>query len=306
MQIISGRIKKPFAIVVFGIPGIGKSTFASHAPSPIFLGAEENDELDVNRLPMAKTFEEFNKQLDYVLSLPIGQYKTVVIDTIDSVEKLLHRQILNDDPKAKGAMGKAHGGYGKAYEIAETEMLSVREKLKTMRDQMGMNVILLAHSKKRQSTDTILGFQHDTYELTLHERVQNVFVDWVSAVLFANYVTYFKEDVNSEKMFASGEGERLLLTEKRPGHLGKNRYSMPYKIALEFSAFEKCYNDFFNNKPLDPNQLRESIMGACELLQNDAATYSAVINKTGEAGDDVKQLQTILNRVLEITKGVNK
>lgn len=302
MQIIQGRIKRPFNIIVFGVPGIGKSTFAADAPKPLFLGAEENDELTVDRGNKPESFDEFIQQLEW-LFVNRRSNKTIVIDTLDSIEKLLHKKILESDPKSSGSMGKAHGGYGKAFEMAEQEMLGVKTRLARMRDELGMNIIILAHSKKVQSVDTILGFQHDTYEMTLHQRVQNVFVDWVSAVLFANYVTYFKEDNNSERMFATGQGERVLLTEKRPGHLGKNRFSMPYKIPLEFSAFYKCYLDFYDQKPVDPEQLRQSIMGACELIPHDADTVSMIIKRTGEAGDDVKQLQAILNRVFEITKG---
>jgi hypothetical protein len=34
-----------------------------------------------------------------------------------------------------------------------------------------------------------------------------------------------------------GDGERILLTEERPSHVAKNRWSLPYELPLQFSAF---------------------------------------------------------------------
>jgi hypothetical protein len=297
-EIIKGQVKKPFNIILFGVPGIGKSTFAKMAPKPIFVGAEENDELDVDRFPHPKSFDEFKSQLEFLKTLTL--YKTVVIDTLDSVERLLHRKILDLDPKAGGVLGKALGGYGKAFEYAESEMIHIRDLLKDLRDKCGMNVILLAHSKKVRATDTVLGLEYDTFELALHQRVQGVFVDWVSAVFFANYVAKEKEGANTDKVFAMGHGKRVVYTEKRPGHLGKNRFHLPYEMGLDFNEFHRGYEAFYS-KPVDPVAIAEEIKG---LLQNvsDEALVTVVNGSVEKAlvGENAgPMLVKILERVRE-------
>lgn len=297
LEITSGKRKKPFNIILIGVPGIGKSTFAANAPKPVFLGAEENDELDVSRFPIPKTFDEFVAQLTSLHANPRG-FQTVVIDTLDSIEKLLHAKILSMDGKGAKSVMAALGGYGKAYEYAETELAHVRDLLKSLRDSHGMNVILLAHSKKVRATDTIIGMEYDTYEMNLHVRAQNLFVDWVSAVLFANYIAHAREGANSDKVFAMGHGQRVLLTEKRPGHLGKNRYNLPYEMDLDFPEFYAAYEAFYE-KPVTAAQLFDQITG---LLANikDQAVVEKVMQTVEKNPTDVPALKKILARVQEL------
>lgn len=249
MEIISGQIKKPFNVILYGVPGIGKSTWASKTPTPLFIGAEENDELTVQRLKKPTTWDEFLSQVQWIIDHK-PNYETLVVDTIDSIEKILHRHILSKDPKGAGSMSQAHGGYGKAYEKAETEFLILRSMLQRLRDEQGKGIILLAHSIKTQATDTILGLQYDTYEMSIHKKAQAVLVDWTSCVLFGNYIVHKVDDDNTDKVFAIGEGERVVLTEKRPGFLAKNRYRLPFEMPLDFSYFLEKYHQFYESDNL--------------------------------------------------------
>jgi septin family protein len=85
MEIIRGKKKKPFNVMLLGTPGIGKSTWAASCPSPIFITAEEIDELDAARLPQLTKFDQIFEALDFVKKH--DEFKTVVIDTIDSARK---------------------------------------------------------------------------------------------------------------------------------------------------------------------------------------------------------------------------
>jgi hypothetical protein len=47
-----GPIAEPMRVLLYGVEGIGKSTFGAAAPAPIFLGAEDGTaELDVPASP---------------------------------------------------------------------------------------------------------------------------------------------------------------------------------------------------------------------------------------------------------------
>lgn len=299
-EIVRGKTKQPFNVILFGVPGIGKSTWAAQSQSPIFLGGEETGELDVSRFPQSKSYADVLGQLNQlILENKDLKYKTLVIDTLDSIEALLHQKLLSEDPKQTGSMIASHGGYGKAYEMAANDLTKLRELLNTLR-HMGMNIILLAHSKKVQATDTILGMQYDTYELNLHQKAQNVFVDWVSAVLFANYVVHQQSGTNTDRVFATGDGERLLLTEKRPGHLGKNRFSLPYEMPLKFDAFFDLFNKFFSDGP-GADAIGSTILGLIENLE-DKKLKDKIIGQMTSASNDVQKLLKIEARVREIVK----
>ena len=54
-----GRNAKPPRILVYGTEGIGKSTFGSQAPKPIFIQTEDGlDEIACDKFPLATTFDE--------------------------------------------------------------------------------------------------------------------------------------------------------------------------------------------------------------------------------------------------------
>lgn len=300
MEIIKGKVKKPFNVILYGVPGIGKSTWAAGAPEPLFIGAEENDELNASRLKRAETWTEFIEQLAW-LDKTSPEYSTLVVDTLDSVEKLLHRHILAEDSKSSGSMARAHGGYGRAFEQAESEMIKLRSKLQSFRDK-GKGIVLLAHSNKTKADDTNIGLQYDTYEMAIHRKAQAVFVDWVSAVLFANYVVHRADDDNSDKVFAIGQGERMVLTEKRPGFLAKNRYNLPYEMPLEFEAFHERYLQFYemDSPSFSPDEVYQQCVG---LLSNisDAELQKKIVATMDKALEEKnqKKMMAIKKRIEE-------
>ncbi len=52
-KVQSGKRERPPLALIYGLDGVGKSTLASEAPAPLFLGAESGtDHLNVNRLAM--------------------------------------------------------------------------------------------------------------------------------------------------------------------------------------------------------------------------------------------------------------
>lgn len=52
LNISKGIVLRPQKVVVYGPEGIGKSTFASHFPDPLFLDIEDStSQLDVKRIP---------------------------------------------------------------------------------------------------------------------------------------------------------------------------------------------------------------------------------------------------------------
>lgn len=247
MQIISGKVKKPFNVLLYGEPGSGKSTWASQSPSPIFIASDEIDELDVDRMPKVTTYKDAIDQLDWLVKESHG-YNTVVIDTIDAIEKIIHQEILDKEKSDKTrSMNKAQGGYGNAYAVATDYMIGIKNKLSILRDKRDMNIIILCHSDTKVTNDPLLGDSYTEYYLTLHHKVGSLFVDWVSAVLFLA----FDVSKSENDKFAYGNGDRYLYTQKKPGFIAKNRYHLPAVLEAKeeesFRPFYDGYNSYFDN-----------------------------------------------------------
>src|SRR5438128_491663 len=85
-EVTSGRVDRPPRVVVYGVEGIGKSTFAAGAPNTIFLGPENGTEtLDVKRYPLTRSWQDVIDAVDD-LTLSEHSYKTLAIDTLDWIE----------------------------------------------------------------------------------------------------------------------------------------------------------------------------------------------------------------------------
>ena len=222
-------------IMIYGVEGIGKSTFAAGAPAPIFIPTEDGlGSLEVDHFPLATSTTNV---LEAIGSLYEGKhkFKTVVIDSLDWLENFLWSEIeATHDAKDLA--------YGKGSIIAAEKWREILTGLNALRNDKGMIVILLAHCtiKRFDSPETE---PYDRYQPKLQERSNALIREWADAVMFANYKTVVtKEDVGFNKTVARGigSGERLLHCNERPAYMAKNRYSLPDKIPLTWEAFENA------------------------------------------------------------------
>lgn len=234
-----GREIKPPLILQYGVHGIGKSTWASEAPAPVFIQTEEGlNTLDVVKFPLAKGVDDVYGAIG-ALAKEDHQFKTVVIDTIDWFERLVHMEVR-----------KRHGesiftDYGKGYKFAIPYFDTLLDGLTHLRDNKGMSVIILGHAKVTQfnAPDSPA---YDRYAPDLHEAVATAVEEWADAVLFANYKVFVtKEDVGFGKQEgkATGKGDRVIYTQERPPHRAKNRYNLPFELPMNYAAFVRSMGE---------------------------------------------------------------
>lgn len=219
-------------LMVYGVEGIGKSTFAAGAPDPIFILTEDGlGSLDVEHFPIATSLDNVMDAIG-ALYAEDHPYKTVVLDSLDWLEAIIHREMeAKHDAKDLA--------YGKGAMIAAQQWRDVLDGLNALRNDKQMTVILLAHNTiKRFDSPEVEPF--DRYQPKLQERSNAVVREWVDAVMFANYKTIVKkDDVGFNKTVARGisSGERMLFTTERPAYMAKNRYSLPDSIPLTWESF---------------------------------------------------------------------
>lgn len=234
----------PPRVVVYGPPGVGKSTFAAGAPSPIFLALEDGlGTLDVPVLagPTGRitSWPELGEALD-VAEQQI--YRTLVIDSITSAQDLLFGQVARE----ANEKSIADVPYGKGYPRALSRWLGFLARLDAIRST-GHAIIAIAHSQVEAYADPE-GEPYDRHAIRLHQQADGkpslraATMEWADVIAFAT-LRSFKRKVGKgfdERTVAAGN-ERVLYTTPAPARAAKSRYALPDELPLTWAAFETAY-----------------------------------------------------------------
>lgn len=232
MEITSGKMQKPLKCVVYGPEGIGKSTFASLAPNPLFCDVEDSTaHMDVRRLPRATSYQMILDEIAYVKANP-ALCDTFVLDTADWAER-----ICRDNVCAKnGKTGIEDFGYGKGYSYVFEDFGRLLNALDDLL-LCGINIIVNAHAVMRKFEQPDEMGAYDRWELKLNNSpkcsVANMLKEWADLVLFANYETIVVKNSETKKNKAQG-GQRVMYTTHHPCWDAKNRFGLPDKLPFDF------------------------------------------------------------------------
>lgn len=233
-QVEKGKKFQPPRILLYGIDGIGKSTWASEAPKPIFIQTEDGlNEITCDKFPQASTYLDVLHSLEAVAKEK-HSYETVVIDSLDWLERLIWDSVC--ERTGVKNIEKAGGGFAKGYMFALDEWREVIRCLETCRSR-GMVVILIAHSKIERFEDPE-NPAYDRYSPRLNKHAEALMREWVDATLFATKrLTVRKEGSGfNERGVATpvgaDGGERVLKTSGGPSCIAKNRYDLPGEIPM--------------------------------------------------------------------------
>ena len=227
------KIRKPPRIILYGSPGVGKSTFAAHIPGALFLDVEGGTlNLEAARVER-EALETFDDVAD-VLSALLTQeheYSTLVIDTADFLEKVLMKQVAVEHGKKDFAQ---INGYGREYIALANVWRGICQTLDDLREKRGMAVILIAHEtlRKIKEPDTET---YEKYTLALDPRTTEFLEAWCDCILFAKEEVYAEKD--KSQRVKTRAGDRMLFTKDCPHYLAKNRYGLPEEIPFSWEAF---------------------------------------------------------------------
>ena len=288
-QVTKGKVVRPLCILVFGGDGIGKTTLGSQAPSPVFLGPEIGTaNLDVSRFPTPKHWKDIEAAI-VALTNEEHDFKTLVIDSLDWIEPMLFKAIC-EDYNCK-SIELAAGGYGKGYVEATSRWGLLKDKLETLRNQRGMNIILIAHSEVVSFLDPSTQLSYQRYELKLHKRSSALWREYVDAVLFCNLKIFARKEGNNVQ--ALSDGARVMYTERRPGWDAKNRFGLPLELDLSWTSLVDA---IARAEPESLETVKAKIESMLTCVTNDDLKEK-VITAFYKAGDDLITLNAIANRL---------
>lgn len=225
---------EPMKVLIYGVEGIGKTTFASKFPDPIFIDTEGSTGfINARKLPNPTSWTMLLDELEDIKSEPRG--KTLIIDTLDWAESLAKKYLMDKNKWA--AIDSTN--YGSRYVALSDEIGKLLNKLTEIKD-VGINVVLTAHAEtKKHELPDEMG-QYDKYTLKLEKRDAGLAKEWADMILFFNYKTTIISDSKSNSKKATG-GQRVMYTTHKPAWDAKNRLGLPDELPIDFEAIRELF-----------------------------------------------------------------
>lgn len=221
----------PIALI-YGVAGVGKTSLAAEAPAPVFIQIDEAPPagMEIDTFGQLKTYDEVIGAIGALYG-EAHEYQTVIIDSLAPLEKL----VWEESCRRNSWQNIEDPGFGKGYVVATDTWKELLGGLKALRDERGMNVIMLGHTDISRF-DSPTTDPYSRYRVNLHKRAADTVEAIADVVAFINYrVSIKKADVgfNKTATHAEGGGTRVIYTEERPGFIAKNRYGMPAEVTYK-------------------------------------------------------------------------
>lgn len=291
---------RPHFIGLYGPGGVGKSTFAMSAPSPVFLGTDDGvGTLDVASFPTPKTWADVKATISDLL-MEDHDYETLVIDTINGLEPLLWGYIIKE--AGVTSIEEVDGGFGKGYVRAAEQWVEFYNSLKKLRNKM--NVIILGHAKIKSFEDPYENERFDKFIIKMNAEAAALFLESVDNMFFANYKTTYRKDKGAKKAKAYGEGKRVMFTEERPAFAAKSRFDLPFEMDLSWDGFIESVAKCVPMAKATPDKLLTLFKGA----EEEALAYLINIGwlEEGQAITDLRanKRKPLLSRSEDFLKAV--
>ena len=221
----------PPTMLIYGVDGIGKTSWAAEFPDPIYLPTEgERPPSDVE-LATPGTIETFDDLLNVFGELLTEEHdrKTVIIDSLDGLEPLIWAATC----ARLGVNSIEEPGYGRGYTEADREWQEYLSAVAAL-SNAGMWVLQIAHPEIIRF-DSPITDPYSRYSIKLHKRANALVREKADIVTFINHHISIKEkEVARQTKVAHAEGgkRRLAHFTEGPGFVAKNRYSLEPSMEL--------------------------------------------------------------------------
>ncbi len=294
-HVITGAVQKPLRLLLYGVDGVGKTTFAANAEDPIFIGTEDGTSvLGPDRFPEPRSWLDVMHALDE-LATAEHSYRTVVIDTLDWLEPLCWSHICGTGRKNKaGRAIKAIQDFdwGEGYSAALDEWRIFCSKLDRLRAERDMQSILIAHTWIKPFKNPE-GEDFDRFEIKLHAKAAGLLREWCDAVLFATHEQYVYKATDKDRPRGISTGARILRTQRGAAWDAKNRFDLPEALPLDWPSLTEA---IAARQTASPDTLRARITAQLEQI-TDAAIKDRVQRAMLAANDNASELARIQNKL---------
>ena len=236
LNITSGCLTRPVKAVLYGVEGIGKTTFAAQFPKPLFIDLDTGSaRMDVDRVSNMASWQELMDTLLEISQMENSPYSTIVIDTVDMAAELCKKYVCQRAKKDT----LEDFGFGRGYPILAQEFSKLISWATVLIDK-GYNVVFIGHAMQRIITKPDDTGSYDHWEMKLPGKGNNslgaLIKEWADLLLFADYrITIVQKDDSGRGRAAKNSGERRMRANHSPFADAKNRFGLADDLPFEYA-----------------------------------------------------------------------
>ncbi len=197
---------------------------------------------------MLQTYEEVLNLLNEIMqAAQAGRfpYKTLIFDSATALERHIHDYVIRSDPAFRAGtkktitMESAHGGYGKAYNLANTlldDLLKILDQLAVFGK---INIVLTCHVFSSKIVDPTVG-EYDSWDLLLHSPKnqktygkREMITQWADVVGFLYEPIFLSQGEKSAMARGISQNKgRVMGLSRTPSYTAGNRFGIVGEISI--------------------------------------------------------------------------
>lgn len=248
-SVTSGVSPTGVRMIIAGQEKMGKTTLGSQAPHTLLVPLEVGySGVSVQKTPMLQSLEHVQQLMSEILQLAqTGNfpYRTIMFDSATALERHIHDHVIRKDPQYRPGASKtitmesAHGGYGKAYNLANTILEDLLKQFDLLAVHAGINIILTCHVFSSKIIDPTSG-EYDSWDLLLHSPKNSktygkreLMTQWADVIGFLYEPMYVMsaEKSGMAKGVSQNKG-RVLALSRSPAYTAGNRFGIVGEVPL--------------------------------------------------------------------------
>lgn len=235
-KVSEGPLEHARSVLIYGPPGIGKTTAAASFPKPLIVALDDgSDDLDVARVKGVRSLQDLGALIDELKEQ--SEYKTLVIDGITELEEAVWTFVCKEHGKKNI---EDFGFYKGQRSYAPPIWRQLFKRLDCLRAQTGMWVVIVGHDRVENHKDPEAEtFQR--YVPAIDQSAVTLIKGWCDEVFRLAIDTSIRSTSDGNRKIAISAGDRIVYAEDHPARVAKNRLGLPAEFPLEREFYKSVY-----------------------------------------------------------------